>query len=136
MGAWDATSFGNDTACDWLADFTESDDFSAVEAALQAVLDTGGEYLDSDEAVQGIAAAEVVAWLRGRPTTIDAYTEKLTTSSRRQLSRRKRCPRSTALSSRRPNCPIFGRVIPSGRLPCPIFALVFRARHAIYSSVA
>ena len=77
MGAWDATSFGNDTACDWLADFTESDDFSAVEAALQTVLDTGDDYLDSDEAVQGIAAAEVVAWLRGRPTAVDAYTEKL-----------------------------------------------------------
>ena len=77
MGAWDATSFGNDTACDWLADFTESNDFSAVEAALQEVLDTGDDYLDSDEAVQAIAAAEVVAWLRGHPTAVDPYTEKL-----------------------------------------------------------
>ena len=77
MGAWDATSFGNDTACDWLQELEGSDDLSAVEAAFQAVLDTGDEYLDSDEAVQGIAAAETVAWLRGHPTAVTPYTEPL-----------------------------------------------------------
>ena len=77
MGAWDATSFGNDTACDWLGDFTEEDDLSIVEAAFQTILDVGDEYLDSDEALQGIAAAEVLAWLRGHPAATNAYTEKL-----------------------------------------------------------
>ena len=77
MGAWHATSFGNDTACDWLQELEESDDLSAVEAALQTVLDTGDEYLDSDEAVEGIAAAEVIAWLHGRPSTVNPYTEAL-----------------------------------------------------------
>ncbi len=77
MGAWDATSFGNDTACDWLGDFTEGDNLSGVEAAFEAVLSIGDDYLDSDEAVEAIAAAEVVAWLRGRPFTVNPYNEKL-----------------------------------------------------------
>jgi hypothetical protein len=74
MGAWDATSFGNDTANDWAYDLEECDDLSYIEATLQKVLDTGD---DSDAAVQGIAAAEVLAWLRGRPTPVNAYTEKI-----------------------------------------------------------
>ena len=77
MGAWDATSFGNDTANDWAYDLEECNDFSHIEATLQKVLDTGDDYLDSDAAVEGIAAAEVLAWLRGRPTPVNAYTEKI-----------------------------------------------------------
>ena len=77
MGAWDATSFGNDTANDWAYDLEESHDFSYIEFTLQEVLDTGYGYLDSDHAVEAIAAAEVLAWLRKHPTPVDVYTEKI-----------------------------------------------------------
>jgi hypothetical protein len=77
MGAWDATSFGNDTANDWAYELEECDDLASIESALQEVLDTGDDYLDSDPAVQAIAAAEVLAWLRGKPTPVNAYTEKI-----------------------------------------------------------
>ncbi len=79
MGAWDATSFGNDTANDWAYDLEQHNDLSYIETTLQQVLDAGDDYLDSDPAVQAIAAAEVLAWLRGRPTPVDAYTEKIAT---------------------------------------------------------
>lgn len=77
MGAWDATSFGNDTANDWAYDLEECADLSYIEATLQQVLDAGDDYLDADIATEAIAAAEVLAWLRGRPTPVDAYTEKI-----------------------------------------------------------
>lgn len=77
MGAWDATSFGNDTANDWAFDLEDYDDLSYVIDTLQTVIDTGDEDLDSGEACEAIAAAEVIAWLRGKPTPTDAYTEKL-----------------------------------------------------------
>jgi hypothetical protein len=77
MGAWDATSFGNDTANDWAYELEECNDLSYIESTLQEVLDTGDDYLDSDPAVEAIAAAEVLAWLRGKPTPVNSYTEKV-----------------------------------------------------------
>jgi hypothetical protein len=77
MGAWDATSFGNDTANDWAYDLEECNDLSYIESTLQEILDTGADYLDSGPATEAIAAAEVLAWLRGKPTPVDAYTETI-----------------------------------------------------------
>lgn len=77
MGAWDATSFGNDTANDWAYDLEECDDLSHIEATLQQVLEPGDEYLDADVASEAVAAAEVLAWLRGKPSTVNGYTEKI-----------------------------------------------------------
>ncbi len=77
MGAWDATSFGNDTANDWAYGLEECDDLSYIKSAVQRVLEVGDDYLDSDEAVEAIAAAEVLAWLRGRSLPVNAYTKKV-----------------------------------------------------------
>jgi hypothetical protein len=77
MGAWDATSFGNDCANDWAYDLEESNDLSHIDATLQKILDAGDEFIEAPDAEEAIAAAEVVAWLRGRPTPVDAYTEKI-----------------------------------------------------------
>lgn len=77
MGAWDATSFGNDTANDWAHDLKKCRDLSCIEAALQRVLDTDDEYLEARVAEEAVAAAEVIAWLLGRPTLVNAYTEKI-----------------------------------------------------------
>jgi len=77
MGAWDTSSFGNDTANDWAYDLEECNDLSYIESTLQQVLNTADAYLDAEIATEAIAAAEVLAWLRGRPTPVDAYTEKI-----------------------------------------------------------
>jgi len=78
MGAWDATSFGNDHANDWAHDLIEqSTDLSYIDATLQKILDAGDDSIATSDGEEGIAAAEVVAWLRGRPTPVNAYTEKL-----------------------------------------------------------
>lgn len=77
MGAWDATSFGNDTANDWAYDLEESDDLSHIEATIQQALEAGDEYLDADLASEAVAAAEVLAWLRGKPSTVNGYTAKI-----------------------------------------------------------
>jgi hypothetical protein len=77
MGAWSHESFGNDTACDWTGDLQEGDDLAPVEAALDAVLEVGDDYLESPEACEAIAAAEVVARLQGHFGLRDAYSESL-----------------------------------------------------------
>jgi hypothetical protein len=77
MGAWDATSFGNDTANDWAYGLEETSDLSYIEATLQKILDAGDDYIEAPDAEEAIAAAEVLAWLRGKPTPVDAYTEKI-----------------------------------------------------------
>ena len=77
MGAWDATSFGNDTANDWVYDLEECEDLSHIEATLQKVIDVGSNYIEARDAEEAIAAAEVIAWLRGRPTPMNAYTAKV-----------------------------------------------------------
>ncbi|MGE9271593.1 MAG: DUF4259 domain-containing protein [Verrucomicrobiales bacterium] len=66
MGAWDTTSFGNDTACDWLAELKESEGSIMIEEALDAVLAAGDEMIEASTAEEGIAAAEVVAWVNGQ----------------------------------------------------------------------
>ncbi len=75
MGAWDVGTFDNDTACDWTYGLEEHSDTSLVEAALDAILSTGSDYLDADVACEGLAAAEVVARLRGNWGARNAYTE-------------------------------------------------------------
>lgn len=78
MGSWAEDSFGNDTAADWVGDFVESgEDLTAVSVALNAVIQVGGEYLDSDLAAEAIAACEVVARLRGNWGKRSAYSEDL-----------------------------------------------------------
>lgn len=66
MGAWGAGNFENDTALDWVWGLEGSTGLGTVEAAISDVLDCG-EYLDADVGCVGLAAAEVVAALRGKP---------------------------------------------------------------------
>ena len=74
MGAWSHEPFGNDTAGDWSYGLLESSDLSAIEAAVEAVLEGGEEYLEVDPASEAIAAIEVLAKLIGRGTQSDSYT--------------------------------------------------------------
>ena len=66
MGAWGEGNFENDTALDWVGDLIEADDVTLVTRAIAAALQ-GNEYLDADVGCIGLAAAEVVAALRGHP---------------------------------------------------------------------
>jgi len=75
MGAWSHEAFGNDDAGDWIAQLEERKDLGLVESTLDAVLAIGDDYLEAPEASEAIAAAEVVARLRGRPGSADAAAE-------------------------------------------------------------
>lgn len=75
MGAWDVDTFDNDTACDWTYQLEEHDDTGLVADTLARVLTVGNDYLDADAACEGLAAAEVVARLRGNWGVRNPYTE-------------------------------------------------------------
>jgi hypothetical protein len=77
MGAWGADTFDNDTACDWSYALDEVDDLSLVRETLDRVLAVGKEYLDSDDACEGLAACEVVARLKGNWGVRNPYTETI-----------------------------------------------------------
>ncbi len=79
MGAWGIGTFDNDTACDWKYDLEQADDLSLVLETLGAVLAVGEDYLDSDEACNGLAACEVVARLKGNWGPRNSYTESVDT---------------------------------------------------------
>lgn len=73
MGTWDVGPFDNDAAADWCGDLDEAAPGQRpgiVRDALTAVLDTDEEYLDSDLAVEAIAAAALVAAQRPGGTKV------------------------------------------------------------------
>lgn len=65
-GAWDTGPFDNDDALDWVWELAESDDLTVVESALHDVTQSSG-YLEAPTASMAVAAAEVVAALKGKP---------------------------------------------------------------------
>jgi hypothetical protein len=74
MGAWSKDSFGNDTACDWAYGLENTSDLSLVRETLQKVVDSD-EYLEAPDAEEAIAAAEVIARLKGNFGQRDSYSE-------------------------------------------------------------
>ena len=64
MGAWGVLPFENDNASDWVWSLEDAEDFSVLSEALDAVASQDDIFEDCEEAV---AAAEVVAALRGHP---------------------------------------------------------------------
>ena len=65
MGAWSHEPFGNDTASDWKYGLEEATDLSLIEETFDRVLAIGEDYLESPEAEEAVAAAEVLARLVG-----------------------------------------------------------------------
>ena len=65
-GGWDVGPFDNDDALDWVWELSESNDLSVVEEALQSATGTSG-YLEAPTGSIAVAAAEVVAALKGQP---------------------------------------------------------------------
>jgi hypothetical protein len=67
MGAWSHGSFDNDGALDWVGQLAGADNTEPITEAFAAVLGAD-DYLEAPVASMGIAAAEVVAALLGKPT--------------------------------------------------------------------
>ena len=66
MGAWSHGSFDNDDALDWVGELQDADGIEPISDAFEAVL-SAEDYLEAPEASMGLAAAEVVAALLGKP---------------------------------------------------------------------
>jgi hypothetical protein len=79
MGAWGAGTFENDTACDFAAEVAETSDLKKIQAAFDRVLAVGSGYLDAPDAEEALAAADIVARLRGNFGPQTAYTESIDT---------------------------------------------------------
>jgi Domain of unknown function (DUF4259) len=75
MGAWSTDSFGNNTACDWAYGLEKVNDLSLIRVTVQKVMDSGNDYLEAPDAVEAIAAVEVIARLKGNFGVCDSYTE-------------------------------------------------------------
>lgn len=67
MGTWGMSTFEDDDACDWLADFRDSPSIDMLDETFDMVLEIGDDYLERTEGACGVAAAEVVAALLGNP---------------------------------------------------------------------
>jgi hypothetical protein len=65
-GAWGEGSFENDASLDWVSECTRSAGAKLVSATLNAALKA--EYLEAPEGSAAVAAAEVVAAARGKPS--------------------------------------------------------------------
>ena len=61
MGAWGHQFDENDSAADWLADFSDSPSWQVVRKSLEQALAQANDYLEADEASEALAAAEVVS---------------------------------------------------------------------------
>ncbi len=70
MGAWESEPCANDTAWDWVSRLAETNDLSYIESTLDKVifreLFTRSKVLDAPRAEEAIAAAAVLAMLRGK----------------------------------------------------------------------
>jgi uncharacterized protein DUF4259 len=68
MGAWGTGSFENDDGLDWIGEFCDGPTVGALRSTLETAADAEG-YLESPDAANALAAAEVVAALNRSPTT-------------------------------------------------------------------
>ncbi len=81
MGTWGIDAFANDGAMDWFAGL-EAESLIVAGVAVQAILDLAPDYLEAPVCEEGLAAAEIIAGIRGRPSLdlppdVAAYVRKL-----------------------------------------------------------
>jgi hypothetical protein len=67
VGAWGTGNFENDDAADWIAGLEEAEGIQPVVVALRSAIADG--YLEAPDCTTALAAAEVVAAIRGKPAT-------------------------------------------------------------------
>jgi hypothetical protein len=68
MGAWGYSSFENDSALDWADDLEATNNLDLITSTLSTVVNNI-DYVEVDEGSYAVAAAEVVAALKGQPST-------------------------------------------------------------------
>ncbi|MGI5181839.1 DUF4259 domain-containing protein [Dactylosporangium sp. CA-152071] len=82
MGAWGIGPFQNDSALDWRNDLEHCaphERGGLIRRTFMAVVEQGSSYLDSDFAVEAIAAAAILAsQLPGGPTTASLGADFIT----------------------------------------------------------
>jgi hypothetical protein len=77
MGTWGPGVFDNDTACDFALAVANSGGLRALVQALDRVVSSDGDYLEAPDATEGLAAAEIVARLKGSPGQQTGYTASI-----------------------------------------------------------
>lgn len=75
MGTWDVGSFDNDTAVDWTYGLENTDTLDYVEAAFDRVLAVGTGPIPAEAGECAVAAAEVLARLKGNWGEESPYSE-------------------------------------------------------------
>jgi hypothetical protein len=80
MGTWDEGPFDNDTSADWVWEFEEADQQAGldhIQAALVLAAGVGrDDHLKADPGMKAVAAAEVVAAIRGLAVERSSYNEE------------------------------------------------------------
>src|SRR5450631_3515520 len=81
MGAWGVGAFENDTAADWDLEFETADMAAGLRLitdalALAAQADDSSACLDGDDGVRAVAAAELVALIKGQPIDESPFNER------------------------------------------------------------
>jgi hypothetical protein len=67
MGTWGVRAFENDSANDWSGALTGASDFAAIDAAIKSVVKSkAGSSIELDDAIEAVAAAEIIASARGQ----------------------------------------------------------------------
>jgi hypothetical protein len=75
MGTWAVDAFGNDTSADWAWELEKAADISLVEKALDTAISANSDYLGAPEAMEALAAAEVIARLQGNWGERSSYSD-------------------------------------------------------------
>jgi hypothetical protein len=73
MGAWGIGVFEDDIACDFASAVADGGGIDALTEAIDRVLASKGSYLEAPDATEGLAAAEIIARLRGNSGQQSAY---------------------------------------------------------------
>jgi len=68
MGTWEVSCFENDDAMDWVSGLEGVSNNSIIIKALDTVVSSKEAYLEAPDCAVALAAAEVVAALKGRPS--------------------------------------------------------------------
>lgn len=77
MGTWGAGVFENDIACDFALAVAGGGGMPTVLQALERVLSSGDDYLEAPDAEEGLAAADIIARLKGNWGPQTAYTQEV-----------------------------------------------------------
>ena len=67
MGAWGTKVFEDDDALDWIYELEQEDDLTLIKNVLKTAAAPEDDFLEAPQASQALAAAEIVAALRGKP---------------------------------------------------------------------